>query len=398
MSWREIELGEGVEVKHGFAFKGEFFSNVGEKIVLTPGNFNEKGGFRRRVEKDRYYSGDIPETYILDQGDLIIALTEQGAGLLGSSAWIPESGKYLHNQRLGLVSVVDENLLHKKYLYHLFNTYLVRGQISGSASGTKVRHTSPNRIYKVKVNIPEVKVQEKISGIIDSYDDLIENNRRRIQLLEGSARLLYKEWFVNFRFPGHENVKIIDGIPEGWVKKNLFEVSQVTYGFSFKAKLFSNDSVGVPVVRIRDIPKRTSKTFTVEDAPKEKLLKDGDFLIGMDGDFHMNYWCGGKAWLNQRVVRILGDSGISTGFIRQAIEEPICDFNRLITGTTVRHLGAKHLKMIDIFFPENNILIEANNYFENIRNSVVVFEQEIKKLKEARDLLLPRLMSGELSV
>lgn len=116
MGWTELKLGDAIRVKHGFAFKGRYFADTGTHIVLTPGNFQEKGGFRPRPGKDRYYNGEIPAGYILDEGDLIIAMTEQGPGLLGSSALIPEEVKCLHNQRLGLVEVQDESVLDKRFL------------------------------------------------------------------------------------------------------------------------------------------------------------------------------------------------------------------------------------------------------------------------------------------
>ena len=160
---------------------------------------------------------------MLNEGDLIIAMTEQGPGLLGSSALIPDGGKYLHNQRLGLIQVIDNKALDKYFLYYRFNTRSVRGQISGSATGTKVRHTAPERIYRVKIAVPKnVKQQRRIASILSAYDDLIENNRRRIQLLEQAARLLYKEWFVHLRFPDHEHIKIKDGVPEGWERKDAW--------------------------------------------------------------------------------------------------------------------------------------------------------------------------------
>ena len=108
-------MGDAIRIKHGFAFKGKFFTDSGTHIVLTPGNFHEKGGFRLRPGKDRYYSGEIPDGYILDERDLIIAMTEQGPGLLGSSALIPEGVKCLHNQRLGLVEVQDKSVLDKRF-------------------------------------------------------------------------------------------------------------------------------------------------------------------------------------------------------------------------------------------------------------------------------------------
>ena len=225
MSWHEMTLGEAIHVKHGFAFKSQYFSDSGDFVVLTPGNFNEKGGFRVRLSKDRLYAGDLPEEYVLNGGDIIVAMTEQGPGLLGSSAVVPESGKYLHNQRLGLIQDIDEKVLDKNFLYYLFNTRRVRGQISGSATGTKVRHTAPERIYQVKVVVPtDVNQQRKIASILMAYDDLIENNRMRIRLLEKAARMVYKEWFVDLRFPGHEQVRIKDGVPEGWKRRTLSDV------------------------------------------------------------------------------------------------------------------------------------------------------------------------------
>ena len=236
MSWREITLGEAIHVKHGFAFKGEFFSDSGESVVLTPGNFHEAGGFRLRPGKDRFYAGDIPEDYVLDENDVIVAMTEQGEGLLGSSALIPEGGKYLHNQRLGLIQNVDGSLLDKGFLYHLFNKRSVRGQIKGSATGTKVRHTAPERIYRVKVSVPsDVSKQKYIARTLFNYDDLIENNRRRIALLEASARLLYKERFVHLRFPGHEQITVVDGVPEGWERNALGDCVTLNYGKALKA-------------------------------------------------------------------------------------------------------------------------------------------------------------------
>ena len=231
MSWREIELGEAIRVKHGFAFKSQHFSDSGNFMVLTPGNFNEEGGFRRRPSKDRFYSTDIPDGYVLEAGDLIVVMTEQGPGLLGSAALVPEGGKYLHNQRLGLVREIDTSVLDKRFLYYLFNTQPVRAQLSGSATGTKVRHTAPERIYRVTVTVPaDVGLQIQIASILSAYDDLIENNRQRIRLLEQAARLLYEEWFVRLRFPGHEQVSIVDGLPGEWARRRISDICDTIGG------------------------------------------------------------------------------------------------------------------------------------------------------------------------
>lgn len=399
MSWHEVKLGELIEVKHGFAFKSKHFAEEGELLVLTPGNFWDKGGFKLRPGKDRFYTHEFPDGFILCKGDVIVAMTEQGEGLLGSSAVIPKDNRFLHNQRLGRIHIQAPDKLDKGFAYFLFNTRPVRMQIRGSATGVKVKHTSPDRIKACVAKIPrDIAIQRRIASILSSYDNLIENNRRRIQLLEESARLLYKEWFVHLRFPGHEHTTITDGVPEGWERRPLFKEAAPTYGYAFKSKEFNENNTGIPVVRIRNIPDSKSSTFTTETAPSEKLLQDGDFLIGMDGEFHMNFWYGGKAWINQRVVRLSSQEKLNDAFIRYAVEKPIRDFNETISGTTVAHLGAKHLETITILVPAGDVLNQALSHFETIQQQLVVLHHQIFRAAEARDLLLPRLMSGEVAV
>jgi len=156
MKWHEATLGEFFDVKHGYAFQSKYFSDEGNYILLTPGNFRDEGGFKYKDGKEKFYSGDIPEEYVLKQGDLLVAMTEQAEGLLGSSAWIPSDNRFLHNQRVGLIANLDGSRLDKAFLYYLFNTRVVRSQIKASASGTKVRHTAPERIAKVKFSRPPI--------------------------------------------------------------------------------------------------------------------------------------------------------------------------------------------------------------------------------------------------
>ena len=154
MKWEEVRLGDVLQIKHGWAFKGKYFSDNGKYILLSPGNFFEEGGFRLRENKEKFYLGEFPKDYLLKKDDLIIAMTEQGAGLLGSPALIPENERFLHNQRLGLFHTYNEKIIFKKYLYYLFFTKNIRGLIAGSATGTKVKHTAPKRIYDISIKLP----------------------------------------------------------------------------------------------------------------------------------------------------------------------------------------------------------------------------------------------------
>ncbi len=202
-SWKETELRKVLHVKHGFAFKGEFFSNIGTQIIITPGNFNEAGGFKYTPGKEKYYTAEYPKEYLCKKRDLIVAMTEQAAGLLGSVALVPVDNVFLHNQRIGLLTF-DRNSYDKLFLYYLFRTKSVREQIALSSSGSKVKHTSPERIYDVKVKIPSLSIQKEIGRILYDIDSKIELNNKINQELEQMAKTLYDYWFVQFDFPNEQ--------------------------------------------------------------------------------------------------------------------------------------------------------------------------------------------------
>jgi type I restriction enzyme S subunit len=166
--WVERPLSELCNIKHGFAFQSAFFSNSGHYILLTPGNFYESGGYRDRGEKQKYYTGEIPGGFVLSEGDLLVAMTEQAAGLLGSPVLIPNSGKFLHNQRLGLVTKKPGVPWTNEFFFHVFNSQAVRKAIHDSASGVKVRHTSPTKIGKVVVGFPtSLSVQKRLVAALE---------------------------------------------------------------------------------------------------------------------------------------------------------------------------------------------------------------------------------------
>ena len=380
MSWNEIALGDTIRVKHGFAFKSQHFSDNGEYIVLTPGNFYEEGGFRARPGKDRFYTGDIPEGYVLEEGDLIVAMTEQGPGLLGSSALIPESGKYLHNQRLGLIQE-QSGLINKKYLYYLFNTKAVRGQISGSATGTKVRHTAPERIYRVKVTIPaDISEQKQIASILSAYDDLIENNRRRIQLLEEASRLLYREWFVHLRFPGHEHVAIKDGVPEGWERKTLGDVAPLSYGKALK----QDDRVSGP------FPVYGSSGIVGTHV--KALVPGPTIIVGRKGNVGSVYWSSEDCHPIDTVYYI--DSSRCSFHLYYALQH----MSFINTDVAVPGLNRNFAHSRSILIPEQKIYRLFEDTVAPMHLQIDLLCKENVALAQARDLLLPRLMNGEIAV
>lgn len=404
MTWESIELGDVLSVKHGWAFKSQYFESEGPFVVVTPGNFFEKGGFRHRPGKDRSYSGEFSNDYLLEEDDLIIAMTEQGPGLLGSSALVPSDQRFLHNQRIGRVLIKDEEKIDRYYLYHLFNTRNVRGQIYGSATGTKVRHTAPERIYRVKADIPDLISQRRIASIISSYDALIENNRRRIELLEKSARLLYREWFVHFRFPRHETTKYVDGVPEGWIHGNLGDICETNIESHKKGKLPS-------LLRYIDIGSVSQGSinnvteYKAEDAPgrARRIAQHGDTI-----------------WSNVRpnlkayslVMNPQENDIFSTGFTVLHPKEvsPFYLYLCVTTDDFVGHLvnhatGASYpavrpddFERAPAIKPCDRVMKEFHEVCLPIYETRDILARKNKSLMKARDFLLPRLMDARIEV
>lgn len=402
MSWREITLGSAIHVKHGHAFKGEFFSDSGDYIVLTPGNFNERGGFRSRPEKDRAYVGDIPEGYVLAENDLIIAMTEQGPGLLGSAALVPQENRYLHNQRLGLVDRIDSTVLDRRFLYLLFNTANVRAQIGASASGTKVRHTAPERIYRVKVRLPDVVTQTGIADHIFYYDDLIENNRRRMTLLEESARLLYQEWFVHLRFPGHEHVSITDGRPEGWLQKTLGDLCRDIRDAVSPEELAPE----APYIGLEHMPRRSISLSEWGTADQVSSIKNrfqaGDILFGKIRPYFHKVgvaFVDGVASSDAIVIKPKEDALHSLVLMTMSSDAFIAvTAKQMKEGSKMPRADWKQMQQYKVLQPPSSLLDEFNKQISPIVEQLQTLTFANQKLRAARDLLLPRLMSGEISV
>ena len=198
--WDELALSELCDIKHGYAFEGEFFSAEGDYVLLTPGNFYEAGGYRDRGGKQKYFTGEIPRDYVLREGDLLVAMTEQAAGLLGSSLLVPESEKFLHNQRLGLVTAKPDVAWSNELFFHVFNTQNVRRQIHDSASGVKVRHTSPTKIGDVIVSFPlSLQVQQSLvaefASISSETQRLTRLYERKLAALEELKKSLLHQAF-----------------------------------------------------------------------------------------------------------------------------------------------------------------------------------------------------------
>jgi len=196
--WEEKPFSDLCDIRHGYAFESEFFSNEGEYVLLTPGNFYEQGGYRHRGELQKYFTGEIPRDYVLAKGDMLVAMTEQAAGLLGSPILVPESDKFLHNQRLGLVARKPGIAWASEFFFYVFNTERVRKAIHDTASGAKVRHTSPTKIGDVLISAPTaLPEQDRISTCLRSLDALITAETQKLEALKTHIKGLMQQLFAS---------------------------------------------------------------------------------------------------------------------------------------------------------------------------------------------------------
>lgn len=214
--WLEVSLGDLFKVKHGFAFKGEYFTDEATHTVLvTPGNFAIGGGFQDG--KRKYYSGPVPDEYILSPGQVVVTMTDlsKQADTLGYAARIPRDGiTWLHNQRIGLLKFNANIPSEPRFVEYLLRTHGYRSWIVGSATGTTVKHTSPSRIETYRVSVPPRETQRAIATTLGALDDKIELNRQINSTLESMSQALFKSWFVDFDPVIDNALKAGNPIPE----------------------------------------------------------------------------------------------------------------------------------------------------------------------------------------
>jgi type I restriction enzyme S subunit len=407
-SWEEIRLGEVFQIKHGWAFKGEYFSSEGDLIVVTPGNFFEQGGFRVRDGKEKFYLGKFPDEYLLKKNDVVIAMTEQGPGLLGSPGLVPSDNKFLHNQRIGLISDIKTDKIFNKFIYYLFFTNGVRNEIFGSATGTKVKHTAPKRIYQIKILLPLLSTQRKIASILSAYDDLIENNLKRIKLLEERVQRTYEEWFVKFRVNSEQlEVSKETGLPKGWILKDLNFVSEIISGYSFKSSDYINDG-SYKIVTIKNVqdgffvPEVTDTLLEIPAKVKEEQkLKTGDIILSLTGNVGRSCLVYGSNYLlNQRVAKISPNKNSNKGFIYTFLRNKvtITNLENLSNGVAQQNLSPINMGLMKLVLPTQHIMDEFGKVTNQIVELICNLNLINGLLKESRDILLPRIMSGVINL
>ncbi len=422
--FRTQKLKGKIYVKHGFPFKSEYFAEKGDLVVVTPGNFYEEGGFKRNAEKDKCYTHSFPKEYLLRKNDLVIAMTEQAEGLLGSTAKIPCDGKFLHNQRIGLITATSPEI-DLDFIYHLFKINFVRRQIKGSASGTKVKHTSPERICDVLAPIPDKVTQSRIAHVLTTLDAKIELNHRINQELEGLAKLVYDYWFVQFDFPisaeqaaamgdptlqgkpyrqsGGKmtyNPTLKRDIPEGWEVGCLPDIATFTNGIACQ-KYPADGGDTLRVIKIKEMRDGFTEDsdIVISSVPEKVKINDGDLLFSWSASLEVMIWSGGKGALNQHIFKVTSESH-PRSFCYFTLLDYLKHFQMMadLRKTTMGHITKEHLDQSRIALPPAWLTDQFEQVVNPLIKRMLKSHAEIQELATLRDWLLPMLMNGQVSV
>jgi len=431
-----LSLGELADIKHGWAFKSDFFSESPKDnpIVVGIGNFKYEGGFRFESTKIKYYEGDFPSDYLLEAGDILLVMTCQTAGgeILGIPGKIPgDNKKYLHNQRLGKFINKRRDLLDDDYAYHLFKSADFNRFLASSASGTKILHTSPDRILQYSLELPPVSKQKVIAHILGTLDDKIELNRKTNETLEAMTKALFKSWFVDFDpvkekaegrptglpaevsnlFPDSFEDSELGEIPSGWAMGTIENIAEVID--CLHSKKPDQQEVGKQLLQLNNIEdngllNQSQKYFiSADDYTKWSSrieVEQGDCVITNVGRVGAVAQIpkGVKAAMgrNMTAIRTKGISPYPTFLLEYLLSAFGREEIRLNIdeGTILNALNVKNIPRLRFFRSPDSILNAYEKSARPLREAMESSLKENQALSALRDALLPKLISGEIRI
>ena len=287
--------------------------------------------------------------------------------------------------------------IFQRFLFYWMASYAFIEESTRASEGTKMPRAQWGFVSRIKKSIPPLHEQRAIACILGALDDKIELNRRMNETLEQIAQAIFKKWFIE----PTKNARQKDGgqgLPEGWREDSIYLAADVIYGAPFSSAKFNTKKIGKPLIRIRNLANESPDVFTPEIHPKGYLVKPGDIVVGMDGEFRAYIWGGEKSWLNQRLCVFIPKPGFSAPYVLYSITRPLAEVEATETATTVIHLGKNDIDRFKIIIAPDKILASFNRIAEPLFKRIVLNKQKSRTLAALRDSLLPKLISGELRV
>ena len=417
MKLTKYKLGEILDVTRGASLSGEFYATEGKYIRLTCGNFDYQNNcFKENKSKDNlYYVGDFKPEFLMEEGDIITPLTEQAIGLLGSTAIIPESGKYIQSQDVAKI-ICKEELLDKDFAFYLISSTLVKQQLSAAAQQTKIRHTSPDKIRDCTVWIPELAEQKRIGKLLRSLDRKIELNRAINQNLEAMAKQLYDYWFVQFDFPNKDgkpykssggemvwNEKLKRMIPKEWTNANIYQLASISKE-TVNPQAQPNELFKHYSLPEYDKTGTYAEEYGIDIQSAKFIVTNNCILVSKLNPWTSRVICGnrGSNQICSTEFVVWNPASLKTkGFLFMLAKSAkfIEYCTQGATGTSHSHRRINPELMMKFDFPYNSeIAIKFSLLIENIIVHLHNNIAQLKVLTEQRDELLPLLMNGQITI
>ena len=404
MSWEKVKLGDiSANIQTG-PFGSQLhqhdYSEVGTPVVmpkdLIGGKISEQSIARvsqdhvQRLNRHIIQKGDILYSRRGDVGRCAIASDHETGWLCGTGC---------------LRVTTDTTIADSKFVFYQLQQPEVVGWVEKHAVGATMLNLNTTILSNIPLLLPPIETQRRIADILSAYDDLIENNRKQIKLLEEAAQRLYKEWFVDLRFPGHEHTKIVDGVPEGWEKSTVAAVSSILrrgisprYNENGKFVVINQKCIRQTVVSF-DESRRQEKLY-----PEDLNLQDSDTVIcstgagtlGRVGQIFGNY---PDTTLDSHVTLVRAMEGFGKQYLFQSLNSRQTYLMGMGKGSTNQlELSRGTIQDLDIYIPLKKVLNQFEQVAQPIHDKISVISKSILQLQTARDRLLPKLMNGEVEV
>ncbi|SMO96088.1 restriction endonuclease subunit S [Ruegeria faecimaris] len=399
MSWAEFRLDEIGTVSRG---RSRHRPRDAEHLYGGPYPFVQTGdvkhaGLYLTDYSQTYSEAGLAQSKLWPVGTLCITIAANIAetSILDIEACFPDSV-------IGFIP--DEEKSDAKFIKYMFDA-LLKKRFRAFTQGAAQDNLSQGKLLSLTFPVPDVWEQKRIAEVLSAYDDLIENNRRRIALLEEAARQLYKEWFVHFRFPGHEHVPIVDGVPEGWANLTVADLGLVVTGKTPSKKQPENFGSDIPFIKTPDMHGQSIIIVTEEclsergaETQTKKTLPARSILVSCIGTVGVTSMNATEAQTNQQINAVVPNETCSRYFAFFALEALKPRLEAIGGGVTMANVNKSKFSSLPVIVPNKILMDQFDETTVSIFDQVEKLSLQNRSLAQARDLLLPKLMSGEVTV
>jgi type I restriction enzyme S subunit len=397
ISWPETRVGDLGEVFTGrtpSSIRPAYFGN--EFPFITPGDMRQ-GKYARATERSLSNEGAALMQRIRLPADSVC---------VSCIGW--QMGEVVMTDRISFTNqqintIVPSSKVEPSFLYYSLRPRKQELLALGTMAGVRTPILNKSAFCSLTVQLPPLHIQRRIAGILSAYDDLIENSQRRIKILEEMARRLYREWFVYFRYPGHEGWRLVESplgqIPEGWEVKPFSAIANYVNGYPFKPAELG--PAGKPIVKIKELKAgivADTPRNTGDNIPGKYHILDGDVLFSWSADLDAYLWMGGDGLLNQHLFTVLPADAFSRAFCFHSLKGSMPRFRALSLGATMHHIKRSALDQVFTVVAPAPMRKRFDVLVEPIHQQLITISKQIQNLRQSRDLLLPRLLSGQIDV